>query len=440
MESPGQIITFYSYKGGTGRSMALANVAYFLAGQLAPGSRGVLMIDWDLEAPGLHQYFVEGFEGSSRKSRWRPQKSGSDLRPGLIDFFEEARACYKKSEPGDLEKTRCEAIQGFSSYVLETGVPGLSIVKAGRFDDGYPKRIQKFDWEGFHDKDPAFFRDLRHSLQKTYSFVLIDSRTGLTDTSGICVQQMPEKVVLVFVPNRQSIDGIIDVARRIRRFRIGSSDLRPLVSFPLASRIDGDNERLRRAWRFGGSVGDGELVGYQGIFEKLFRELYELDECDLSDYFDSTQIKHDSDYAYGEKIAVQRGTTEMLSLGYSFANFARRLTTLDGPWESLPEGAEIRESKRREEIATQKEKIALSRAKSLWWLAAVSVALALISAFSFFRTKEASKARSVLAAATASADPLEKALLLASLKGSREPTGGLRLALEVASTPFRWPS
>ena len=51
-QSPGQIITFYSYKGGTGRSMALANVAWILASN---GKR-VLMVDWDLEAPGLHRY------------------------------------------------------------------------------------------------------------------------------------------------------------------------------------------------------------------------------------------------------------------------------------------------------------------------------------------------------------------------------------------------
>jgi hypothetical protein len=48
-----QVITFYSYKGGTGRSMALANIAWVLA---STGKR-VLAIDWDLEAPGLHRYF-----------------------------------------------------------------------------------------------------------------------------------------------------------------------------------------------------------------------------------------------------------------------------------------------------------------------------------------------------------------------------------------------
>jgi len=51
-ETRGQIITFYSYKGGTGRSMALANIACILAEQqTAARGKGVLMIDWDLEAP-----------------------------------------------------------------------------------------------------------------------------------------------------------------------------------------------------------------------------------------------------------------------------------------------------------------------------------------------------------------------------------------------------
>jgi hypothetical protein len=48
-----QITMFYSYKGGTGPSMLLANVAWILA---SAGKR-VLAIDWDLEAPGLHHYF-----------------------------------------------------------------------------------------------------------------------------------------------------------------------------------------------------------------------------------------------------------------------------------------------------------------------------------------------------------------------------------------------
>src|SRR6266516_7635813 len=49
----GEIITFYSYKGGTGRTMTLANVAWILASN---GKR-VLSVEWDMECPGLHKFF-----------------------------------------------------------------------------------------------------------------------------------------------------------------------------------------------------------------------------------------------------------------------------------------------------------------------------------------------------------------------------------------------
>src|ERR1700752_1278094 len=52
-EPLGNIVTFYSYKGGSGRTMTVANVAWILASN---GLR-VLTVDWDLESPGLHRYF-----------------------------------------------------------------------------------------------------------------------------------------------------------------------------------------------------------------------------------------------------------------------------------------------------------------------------------------------------------------------------------------------
>src|SRR5688572_14830113 len=69
-----QIVTFYSYKGGTGRSMALANVAWILASN---GKR-VMVIDWDLEAPGLHRYFKPFLPD--------PELKSTSSR-GLINYF-----------------------------------------------------------------------------------------------------------------------------------------------------------------------------------------------------------------------------------------------------------------------------------------------------------------------------------------------------------------
>ena len=49
----GQVITFYSFKGGVGRTMALANISILLA----QWGKRILVVDWDLEAPGLEHYF-----------------------------------------------------------------------------------------------------------------------------------------------------------------------------------------------------------------------------------------------------------------------------------------------------------------------------------------------------------------------------------------------
>src|SRR2546429_196731 len=81
------IYTFYSYKGGVGRSMALANLAEcFREKRLR-----VLMVDWDLEAPGLEAYF------------YAPGPSSGDNRleqalrqPGLIDMLYEYRKVYPR--------------------------------------------------------------------------------------------------------------------------------------------------------------------------------------------------------------------------------------------------------------------------------------------------------------------------------------------------------
>jgi MinD-like ATPase involved in chromosome partitioning or flagellar assembly len=60
----GKVITFYSYKGGTGRSLLVANTALILASN----NCRVLVVDWDLEAPGLHHYFRPFLTDPSLKS------------------------------------------------------------------------------------------------------------------------------------------------------------------------------------------------------------------------------------------------------------------------------------------------------------------------------------------------------------------------------------
>jgi cellulose biosynthesis protein BcsQ len=327
---PGKIIAFYSFKGGTGRSMALANVGCILAQH--PGAQGrVLLVDWDLEAPGLHRYFRKHFYGAFHGSEEAQEKT-----PGLIDLFIELRHRIGQSatdEMQDFESARRTLKDlPLSDYVIKTDIPGLDLIKAGRFDKQYAERVGTFEWLKLYAKSPFLIRAFAERLAADYQYVLIDSRTGLTDTSGICAMLLPEILVAVFTPNRQSLKGVVDLAREAGQYRSRSDDLRPLVIYPLPSRIEASEPSLRQLWRFGDKKAD--LNGFQLDFEELFKEVYGLNDCRLSAYFDDVQVQQVPRYAYGEEIAViVEETRDRLSLTRSYQRFSSKLATGQLPWE-----------------------------------------------------------------------------------------------------------
>jgi cellulose biosynthesis protein BcsQ len=362
----GEIITFYSYKGGTGRSMALANVAHILAWRVAPPKK-VLMIDWDLEAPGLHKYFFDELKVNFSAATIRGYPTTLNEAPGLIDFLHEVAVFYQTKYPSDqlgvmhAETDKAESAfraalssHPLAEYVLKVDSPdnvssradrppGLFLLKAGNQKASkYVEQIRAFDWQKFYDQYGSFFTHFRELLASEYDHVLIDSRTGLTDIGDICTRVMPEKLVAVFVPNRQNLDGLIEMVRGAAEYRKSSRDPRPLVAFPLASRIDGNASRLRSIWWRGGTLDGQKMVGYEERFEELFRSIYAPDKCDLGLFFDSTQVPHDSDYAYGERVAAREGSFDKLSIGGATDSLTQYIVKNCAPWENP--GAEPRES------------------------------------------------------------------------------------------------
>ncbi|MBI5368958.1 MAG: hypothetical protein HZA54_18120 [Planctomycetes bacterium] len=329
----GQVITFYSYKGGTGRTMALANVGALLAERADPG-RGVLLIDWDLEAPGLPRYFPQS---RPVKSRIRLRSAAESETPGVIDLARDllSRLAPLQSEARTCTEGEVQALLDrldLDEYLLATDCANLFLLPAGRCDAGYAHRVNTFDWESLHRAAPQLFRGLAERLAQRFDFVLIDSRTGETDTSGICTMLMPEKLVAVFTPNLQSVGGVLKQIRLATEYRRDSDDARPLAVFPLASRVETAEPTLRDAWRFG-STAEG-LRGFEVEFEELFRQVYGAEACELREYFDHVLIQHVSAYAYGEQIAVRKERSQdRLSLTGAYTSFAERLVNQAVPWE-----------------------------------------------------------------------------------------------------------
>ena len=179
-----QVTTFYSFKGGVGRTMALANVGV----ELAQTGRRVLLVDFDLEAPGLDTFdCLKGSEGTL----------------GVVDFVNKYLANGEVPDVREFVDT-CDGI----------GKDGgeLMLMPAATRSLDYSQSFRIIDWMDLYEHHNGFllFEDLKAQWNEflRLDYVLIDSRTGHTDIAGICTRQLPDSVVLVFIPNEQNLDGL----------------------------------------------------------------------------------------------------------------------------------------------------------------------------------------------------------------------------------------
>jgi tetratricopeptide (TPR) repeat protein/CO dehydrogenase nickel-insertion accessory protein CooC1 len=220
----GQIVTFYSYKGGTGRTMAVANVAWILA---ANGKR-VLVADWDLESPGLHRFFKPFLP-----------RDVLDGTPGIIDLIRSYEDETAKDR-GRPERWYEEYVKVEGAFTVEWRFPGggsLDFLSAGRQNDHYAATLSGLDWDNFYDRlgGARFLDALRADMKRRYDYALIDSRTGLSDVADICTMHLPDVLVDCFTLSDQGIEGAARVARRVRAY---TSSRREIQILPVLMRVD----------------------------------------------------------------------------------------------------------------------------------------------------------------------------------------------------------
>ena len=228
------VATFYSFKGGVGRTFALVNVAT----ALARAGRKVLLVDFDLEAPGLQTF-----------DELKPKKPSK----GVVEFVSDYIATGSTPEVRD--------------YVYETaGVAAnggrLWVMPAGSGDCNYRKQLSNIHWQTLYAEHDGYLmiEDLKAQWEESFSpdYVFVDSRTGHTDVEGICTRQLPDAVVLLFFPNEQNLAGLREVVEDIRsdRSRVGKL---PILHFVMSNVPELDDEddvlkgslqRFRKALNF----------------------------------------------------------------------------------------------------------------------------------------------------------------------------------------------
>src|SRR5262249_7331235 len=207
----------------------------------------------------------------------------------------------------------------------------LHLVPAGRQDAAYPVRVNAFDWRQFYEKlgGGVWLECVKQQMRQNYDYILIDSRTGVSDTSGVCTVQMPDELVVCFTLNQQSTRGASAVANSVlqqRRAPDGSATLRV---WPLPMRVEqAEQDRLdmaravarTRFSRLLGHLSPSEQDRYWGEMEVFYYPLYAYEEI-LAPFADRP-----------------RQSRSMLA---SMQKLACRLLGGDATWTLMPEDRRV---------------------------------------------------------------------------------------------------
>ncbi|MCE9622690.1 MAG: tetratricopeptide repeat protein [Actinomycetia bacterium] len=235
-------ITLYSYKGGTGRTLLAANLAVFAA-QLG---RRVVIIDFDLEAPGLG---------------YKLPVAPTDRCAGLVGWLGDALAAGQA--PPDLD-----------GYLLSVDVgrrlhPGgwLRYMPAGRAPSlNYFQDLERLHFDARLNDGSAItaLLELQRQIESDLGaeLLFIDARTGITASNRVTTRVLADEVVVLTLNSEEQLGGTRSVLRSLQPLHSVRTE-NPIKLHVVASRIgprpgglspfvrtDDDEEQGRRIVEF----------------------------------------------------------------------------------------------------------------------------------------------------------------------------------------------
>lgn len=201
------VVSFYSLRGGVGRSTALAYTARILAAE----GRKVVCVDMDLEAPGLAVLF--GADGDVLE------------RQGVVDLL----VRLDQDEQPD-----------FSRYLIQVDeTVDLYCLPAGRGDADYARLLRFIDPAAWYREDRNPMRDLLKGLAERLPFrpdvILLDARTGFNPFNAPLLFDLADLAVVTFFPHPQARRGTERLVRALLAAKtvreVGDHRLTPDIRF-----------------------------------------------------------------------------------------------------------------------------------------------------------------------------------------------------------------
>lgn len=241
------IVSFYSFKGGVGRTTLLGVVARSMAKEKE--GRKVVVIDLDLEAPGAGRFFDVQTER------------------GVLDLLVEHLATGAIDE-ADLDR---------HAQSLSFGSGEVIVFPVGRLDWSYVEKLGRLDFTpqmGRNHESPVeeALRRVLQAVHRRYApdYILLDARAGLHDLGGLSLHALSHLDVLVGRKGPATADGFRLAIEAIKRRRRPENH-RVMVAqtFVLQPLTSPDSLNMQKDWRADvwdcfeplDQVGDGERPG-----------------------------------------------------------------------------------------------------------------------------------------------------------------------------------
>ncbi|CAD0227430.1 conserved hypothetical protein [Planktothrix agardhii] len=225
-------VTFYSFKGGVGRTTALTHVAWILAMR----GRKVVAVDLDLEAPGLSTAF--------------------SLNPlpefGIVDYFYERSYLPEGLEPNIL------ITKIFGEVTIPDATGRLFIVPAGSLSLDYISKVDDLRATTILDHGETlwsiFSREIQEQLKP--DIILVDSRTGINEWGALSLLQAADEAIIFLFPNEQNRQGIDLLLKSLNSF--GKLSINFVFS-PVPDLSDTGMAKVTKLWRLLREVIEGEI-------------------------------------------------------------------------------------------------------------------------------------------------------------------------------------
>ncbi len=200
-ESKVPIVCYYSFKGGVGRTTAMAITAI----QLARKGKRVALLDFDLEAPGLASLFSSDFPDIEQF------RGVADYLVDLISFkYNEDNVTlgdyYYAINRQDIVGSQGGELLVFPATIM-SAEENLYLSKFSKLNSVFQS----------NSKYPIDYLLKRIEKDLNPDYILIDTRTGLNDLGGVFLTRYASQSFLFFYGNRQNMFGLESILPKLKQ-------------------------------------------------------------------------------------------------------------------------------------------------------------------------------------------------------------------------------